>query len=101
MRRRGPPWILLTVYKCKARIRDFVAAVFVDCRQVGRRSDVECEIADGGAVRDVDGAGDEGQLGGGSAGAGLEVAPLGAVLVGPRTPGLGDVALCVGAGLVD
>ena len=49
---------------------------------------------------EVDEAGYERERGVGYAGAGLEVAPLGTVLVGPGAPGLGDVGLGVEGGVV-
>ena len=95
MGRRAPPRILLAVNECEAGVADAVAAVCVDGCGVGGRGDVEGVAADEGFVVEGDGAGDEGELGCGDGGAGLEEAPLGAVLVGPAAPGLGKVGLGV------
>jgi hypothetical protein len=61
-------------------VGDAEAAVFVDGGYVGGRGDVECVFTDEGFVGEVVGAGDEWELVGGDAGAGLEEAPLCAVL---------------------
>ena len=84
----------------EAVVRDVVATEFVDCVDVRRRGDAECVLADQGFVREVEEAGDEREFSLGHAGACLEVAPLGAVLVRPRTPGLGNIVLSVESGIV-
>lgn len=100
VRRRAAPGVLLAVDEGQARITEVVAAVAVDCGGVRRKGDVEGGAADDGFVVEGDGAGDEGQLVFWHRGAGLQVAPLGAVLVGPAAPGLGDVVLGVECGVV-
>ena len=100
MRRRGSPGVLLPVYESQTGIADIVAAVLVDGSRVGRGGNVEGVAADDGFVLEGEGAGDEGELGVGDAGTGLEVAPLAAVLVGPAAPGLSDVVLGVVGGVV-
>jgi hypothetical protein len=61
-------------------VGDAEAAVFVDGGYVRGRRDVKCVVADEGFVCEVVGAGDEGELVRGNARAGLEEAPLSAVL---------------------
>ena len=100
VRRRRSPRVLLPVHKGQPGITDVVAAVSVDDGRVGRGGDVEGVAANDGFVLERDCAGDERQLGLGDAGAGLEVAPLAAVLVGPAAPGLSDVVLGVEGGVV-
>ena len=95
MRRRESPRVLLPVYERQSGIADVVAAVGVDDGRVWRGGDVEGVAADDRFVVDGEGARDEGELGLGDTGAGLEVAPLAAVLVGPAAPGLSDVVLGV------
>ena len=95
MGRCSPPWILFPVYDRETVIRDVVSAVFVDGVDVGRGGDVEGFAADGFGEGEVDETADEGEDGFGDAGAGLQEAPLGAVLVGPGAPGLGEVVLRV------
>jgi hypothetical protein len=75
-----PPGVPFSVDDGETGVGDVEAAVFVDGGYVGRRSDVECVFADEGFVGEVVGAGDEGELVGGDAGAGLKEAPLSAVL---------------------
>ena len=89
--RGGSPGVVFAVDEGQAVVADVVAAVGVDGGGVGRGGDVEGVAADEGFVGEGDGAGDEGELVGGDAGAGLEVPPLAAVLVGPAAPGLGEV----------
>lgn len=100
VRRDATPGVLLAVDEGQARIGEVVAAVAVDGGGVRGVRNVEGVAADDGFVVEGDGAGDEGQLGRGHRCAGLQVAPLGAVLVGPAAPGLGDVVLRVEGGVV-
>lgn len=74
-RRGGAPGVGLATDDGEARIADGEAAEGVDGGSVGRAGDVEGVDADDGLVGEVDGAGDERQLRGGHAGAGLQVAP--------------------------
>ena len=64
------------------RRADVEAAVFVDGGDGGGSGDVEGRRADLGHVGEREGAGDEGGKVRGLPGAGLQVAPLGAVSVG-------------------
>ena len=89
--RRGAPRVIFAVEEGEFVVADGVAAVGVDGGGVGGCGDVEGVAADDGFVGEGEGAGDEGELGLGDGGAGLEEAPLTAVLVGPASPGLGDV----------
>ena len=95
VRRCSPPRILFPVYDGEPVVRDMVSAVLVDGVDVGRGGDVEGFAADGFGEGEVDEAADEREDGLGHAGAGLQEAPLGAVLVGPGAPGLGEVVLGV------
>lgn len=88
VRRRGTPRVPFAVEEGEAGVGDVVAAVLVDAFHVGWGGDVETVAADQRAVFEVDGAAYEGALVGGDPGAGLQVAPFGAVLVGPAAPGL-------------
>ncbi len=99
-RRHRPPGVGLAADDGEAIVGDVVAAVFVDGVDVGRGGDAEGVFADEGFVGEVEEAGDEGEFGFWDAGAGLKVAPLGAVLVGPGAPGLGEVVLGVEGGVV-
>jgi hypothetical protein len=74
------PGIPFSVDDGETGVGDAEAAVFVDGGYVGGSGDVECVFADKGFVGDVVGAGDEGELVGWDARAGLEEAPLSAVL---------------------
>lgn len=90
MRARLAPRILLPVHDRQPIIRDPIPAVLIDRARVRRGGDVERESADQGVVLQRQEAGDEGEAGGrGDGGPGLEVPPLGAVLVGPGAPGRG------------
>ena len=89
--RRAAPRVIFAVEKGEFIVADGVAAICVDDGGVGGCGDVEGFAADDGFVGEGDGAGDEGELVLGDGGAGLEEAPLAAVLVGPASPGLGDV----------
>ena len=91
VRRRAAPRVIFAVEKGESVVADGVAAIGVDGGGVGGRGDVEGVAADDGFVGEGEGAGDEGKLVLGDGGAGLEEAPLAAVLVGPASPGLGDV----------
>lgn len=96
VRTGAAPGILLAVDDGETVVADVVAAVAVDGGGVGRGGDVEGVAAHERIVVQGQEAGDEGEAGGGHAGAGLQVAPLGAVLVGPAAPeGLGEVVLRV------
>lgn len=99
-RRHRPPGVGFTADDGQAVVGDVVPTVFVDGVDVGWGGDAEGVFADEGFVGEVEEAGDEGELVFGDAGAGLEVAPLGAVLVGPGAPGLGEVVLGVEGGVV-
>ena len=100
MRRRPAPRILLPVDDGQPIVRDAVAAVLVDGVDVRRGGDVEGVAADGFREGEVDQAADEREDGARDAGAGLQEAPLGAVLVGPGAPGLRQVVLRVEGGVV-
>ena len=100
MRRRESPRVLLPVYERQSGITDVVAAIGVDDGRVGRGGDVEGVAADDGFEVEGDGAGDEGEFRLGDSGAGLEVAPLAAILVGPAAPGLFDIVSGVEGGVV-
>ena len=100
VRRCSAPGILLAVYDRETVVRDMVAAVLVDGVDVGRGGDVEGFAADGFGEGQVDEAADEREDAGRDAGAGLQEAPLGAVLVGPGAPGLREVVLRVEGGVV-
>ena len=100
MWRRRTPRIILAVQKRESVVANGVAAVGVDYSGVRGGGDVEGVAADEGFVGEGEGAGDEGQLGFGDGGAGLEEAPLATVLVGPAAPDLGDVVLGVEGGVV-
>ena len=89
--RRASPRVIFAVEKGEFVVVDGVAAVCVDGGGVGGSGDVEGVAADDSLVWEGDGAGDEGELVLGDRGACLEEAPLAAVLVGPASPGLGDV----------
>jgi hypothetical protein len=99
MRGSRTPGILFSVYIRQTRVREVEAAVFVDAVDVGGSGDVECADADEGEVVEVEEPGDERELVFGNSGAGLQEAPFGAVLVGPRSPALVSVVLLV-VGLV-
>ena len=77
-----------------------VPAVFVYRVNIGWASDIECFHAYGFGKGEVNKAGDEGEYGFWHAGAGLEEAPLRAVLVGPGAPGLAKVVLRIESGVV-
>ena len=98
--RCASPWILFPIDECESGIADIVAAVGVYDGDVRGSGDVEGVAADDGFVVEGDGAGDEGELGLGDVGAGLEEAPLAAVLIGPASPGLSNVVLGVEGGVV-
>ena len=100
MRARLPPWILLAINERQAVIRDIIAAVFIDSVGIRRRGDVESFSTDNCREGEVDEAGYKREGGVGYAGTGLEVAPLGAVLVWPGSPCLGDVGLGVESGVM-
>lgn len=76
----GTPGIDLPVYKCEAGIGDVEAAVLVDCGYVWRGRDVEGADADYGLVFEGVCTRDKRQDAFRNTGAGLEVAPLCAVL---------------------
>ena len=95
MRRCPSPWVLFPVDERQAVIRDVVPSVLVDHVRVRWGGDVERLPADDLFIREVDEAGDERQLGFRHAAAGLQVAPLRTVLVGPAAPGLGKIVLLV------
>ena len=89
------PGILFSVDDGETVIRDMVATVLVRKLEVWRGGDVEGFAADDGGEGEIDEAADEREDGFGHAGAGLQEAPLGAVLVGPGAPALGEVVLRV------
>jgi hypothetical protein len=80
MRSSWSPGVPFAVDDGETWVGDAEAAVFIDGGYVGGRRDVECVFADEGFVCEVVGAGDEGELVRGDARAGLEEAPLRAVL---------------------
>jgi hypothetical protein len=105
------PGVPFSVDDGETGIGNVEATVFVDGGYVGGRGDVKCVFADEGFVGDVVGAGNEWELICGDAGAGLEEAPLCAILIigeleesgrqksvyliWPRSPVLSDVVLFV------
>ena len=95
MRRGSSPGIRLAVDDGETAVFDIVAAVFIDDGDVGGGGDAEGVAADDFLVVEADGAGDQREHALRDAGAGLEEAPLAAVLVGPGAPGLSDVGLGV------
>jgi hypothetical protein len=80
MRSSWSPGVPFAVDDGETWVGDAEAAVFVDGGYVRGRRDVKCVVADEGFVCEVVGAGDEGELVRGNARAGLEEAPLSAVL---------------------
>ena len=98
--RRAAPRVIFAVEKGEFVVADGVAAVGVDDGGVGGCGDVEGVAADDGFVGRGESAGDEGELVLRDGGACLEEAPLAAVLVGPASPGLGDVVQGVESSVV-
>lgn len=95
MRTRHPPRILLPIHKRQTIIRDIIAAILINSVRIRRSGDIKSFTTDNCRKGEIYEAGYERERGIWYAGAGLEVAPLGAVLVGPGAPGLGDVGLGV------
>ena len=89
------PRIGLSVDDGQSVVADVVATVLIDDADVWLARDVEGVTADDLLEIEVDGAGDEGECALRDTGAGLEEAPLRAVLVWPAAPGLSDVVLSV------
>lgn len=77
------PGVMGAVNKSEAGVGKREAAVAVDALGVGGGGDAEGLLAPQGRIFEVDEAGHERQLAAGHAGAGDEVAPLCAGLVGP------------------